>query len=268
LTVSTLASPDWTLEETVLNYASSGVKGIDFRGIKKELDITAIPEFGQDLQHTLEMLRAHGLSMPCLNTSVTLMTLDAGKWTLFLQEAERYVRLASATGTPYLRIFGGLIPKEFSRSRALELARKHLAEVIEKTRGTQCRVLVETHDDWSSSAEILSLLEPFSTDPVAVLWDLDATHRKGEAPEQVVASLGKRIGHVHVKDGLSIDGRHEPKLLGDGDVPIVASVNALERLGYDGWYCLESEKRWEPSAAEPSVCIPQFVSFMSQFGRS
>ncbi|HMB94656.1 MAG TPA: hypothetical protein VKK61_01320, partial [Tepidisphaeraceae bacterium] len=54
------------------------------------------------------------------------------------------------------------------------------------------------------------------------------------------------------------------KLLGDGDLPLKQSCIALREGGYDGWICLETEKRWQAEAPEPQVSIPQFAQFMGE----
>ena len=52
-------------------------------------------------------------------------------------------------------------------------------------------------------------------------------------------------------------------LLGEGDLPLKAMVVAMRRIEYDGWVCLETEKRWNPQEApEPEESLPQFVHFM------
>src|SRR5687768_1457440 len=104
LAISTLACPEWSLDQIVAACRSSGIEGIDFRGIGKELDITGLPEFNEGLDATLRKLRDLGIAMPCLNTSVRLIEPDAGQWIAMLEEVQRYARLAARCATQYLRI--------------------------------------------------------------------------------------------------------------------------------------------------------------------
>jgi L-ribulose-5-phosphate 3-epimerase len=85
----------------------------------------------------------------------------------------------------------------------------------------------------------------------------------GERPEQFVASLGDRVGHVHLKDaafpplrerlmGRRLRTRLLPRpaavIPGDGALDIRRVRSALEDVGYEGVVTLEHEGA-EPSAA-------------------
>lgn len=91
-----------------------------------------------------------------------------------------------------------------------------------------------------------------------VRWCLDTGHLLigGYDPAQFVGDAGERVRHVHLKDvndevadalgrgrrtlqQATGDGLFCP--LGQGAAPISDTVQALERLGYDGWYVLEQD---------------------------
>jgi inosose dehydratase len=99
-----------------------------------------------------------------------------------------------------------------------------------------------------------------------VHWCLDTGHLLigGYDPAKFVIDAADRIVHAHLKDvrgdiatrvgrgELSIragvvDGLFCP--LGEGDVPIRETVDALETAGYNGWYVLEQDT--DLGAAEP-----------------
>jgi sugar phosphate isomerase/epimerase len=262
LCFSTLACPEWSLEQMVRAAADNGIEGIDFRGIQNEIDITRLPEFNQDLDQTLSLLRRHGLHMPCLNTSVTLVCPAQERWNMMLAEAQRYADLAGRTGTSFLRIFGGSVPKEMSRDEARNLARRHLRQLVHICQPAGCQVLLETHDAWKSSGEVLELLGEFEKHEVGCLWDVEHPHRRGESPADTAAGLGGFLRHVHVKDSVQHDGKSLPVLMGEGELPLRPFVQALKRIGYDAWICLEAEKRWVAAGPDPEGSIPQFARYM------
>jgi sugar phosphate isomerase/epimerase len=263
LTISTLACPDWTLAQILEACAAAGVGGVDFRGLGPEIDVTRLREFTLDLPLTLAEFRARGVAMPCFNTSVTLMVPSAQRWQEMLDEAHRYAQLAQRTGTPFMRIFGGAIPKGMSREEALGIAGRHLRQIskICKAHGTQ--PVLETHDAWSTSRAVRELLHEFAPDEAGVLWDVEHTCRAGEAPGETLEALGRYVRHVHVKDSVREGGKYIPKLLGEGELPLGDVMRALKRAGYDGWICLETERRWHPDdAPAPEVSVPHFARFM------
>jgi fatty-acyl-CoA synthase len=263
LTISTLACPDWTLAQILDACVSAGVGGVDFRGLGPEIDVTRLREFTLDLSLTLAEFRARGVAMPCFSTSVTLMSPSPQRWQEMLDEAHRYAQLAGRTGTPYLRIFGGAIPKGMTRDEALSTARRHLRQISKICKSHGTLPVLETHDAWSTSRAVRELLHEFDPAEAGVLWDVEHTCRAGEAPGETVESLGRYIRHVHFKDSVYEGGKYVPKLLGEGDLPLRDAVRALKAIGYDGWVCLETEKRWHPELAPaPEVSLPHFGRFM------
>ena len=250
------------MEQIASSAKAAGINGVDFRGLGEEIDITKLPAFNENLDSTLQMLHAHGLSMPCLNLSVTLVSPAPQRWQQMLDECHRAAQLASRTATKFLRIFGGGVPKEMSREEARAMAQRRLRQLVKICHQTGAQVILETHDDWATSQQVLELVHEFDPNEVGVLWDIEHPYRRGEAPVDTATALRRYIRHVHVKDSIRVDGKNRPRLLGEGELPIAQCLHVLREIGYDGWLCLETEKRWHAEAPEPEQSIPQFAQFM------
>ncbi len=112
-----------------------------------------------------------------------------------------------------------------------------------------------------TAADVTTVLERSD-----VRWCLDTGHLLvgGYDPAEFAADAGTRVAHVHLKDvhgdvvarvgsgELSLQDAVGAGLfcaLGDGDAPILDTVNALEAAGYRGWYVLEQDT--DLGAAEP-----------------
>jgi sugar phosphate isomerase/epimerase len=268
LSISTLSCPEWPLERIIAVAAENGIAGIEFRGLQKEIDVTRLIDFTVKLEKTLVILRHAGVSMPCLSTSVTLLAPAGRRWEAMIDECHRYAELAGAAATPFLRIFGGTPPSELSRAEALSLARRRLRQLIKMCRNFNVRPLVETHDEWSTSQQVLELFEGLTPQDAGVLWDVEHPFRRGESPEETVRQLGPFLAHVHFKDSVRVGERTRPTLLGQGEVPLDECVRALKDAGYSGWIGLETERRWYADAPEPEKSIPHFAAFMNQSVRS
>lgn len=264
LCISTLACPGWTLEQIIQALVQNGISGIDFRGLGSEIDITKLPAFTTHLDQTLGQLWQHSLSMPCLNTSITLVTPAADRWEMMLDECSRYSHLAARSQTKFLRIFGGSPTNHMDRDEARSLARRHLRQIVKICQSHQCIPLLETHDAWATGDEVLELLHEFSTGEVGALWDFEHSWRKGEPLSSSVEMLGKWVRHVHIKDSVRVEDKNLPRLLGEGQLPLVDVLKALKSISYSGWLCLETEKRWHPEAPEPEESIPQFARWMQE----
>ncbi len=263
LTFSTLACPAWTLEQIFSRAKEYGYQGVDFRGLLADVDITKSPDFDANLDRTIDLCRQNGLEMPCLNTSVTMVTPEPDRWDAMLAETQRYARIAGKAETRFLRVFGGAIPKGMTREEAVVLSQRHLRQVSKICQAHRCIPVLETHDAWTITEHFRPLLEGFDPGEAGVLWDLEHPFHNGEAPRDTAEGLKRFILYVHVKDSLEHDGKALPKLMGEGHVPVKESCEALKAIGYEGWYCLEAEKRWYPQdCPEPEITLPQYVTYM------
>ncbi|MCY2951209.1 MAG: sugar phosphate isomerase/epimerase [Planctomycetota bacterium] len=265
LCFSTLTCPNWSFPQIVGAAAAYGLHGIDLRGIGPEIDITKLALFDAELRATLELLWRHGLQLPCMNTSIALVTPAPERWEMMLDECHRYARLAERTGSRFLRIFGGTVLKGMTRGEATAMAQRHLRQLEKICSRHRCQVLLETHDAWATSEQVLELLDGMSPQEVGALWDIEHPCRRGETPHQTAKALRNYIMHVHLKDSIQRGPKTLPRLLGQGDLPVKHVIEALRAIGYDQWICLETEKRWHPQAApEPEQSLPQFVHYVRE----
>ena len=143
------------------------------------------------------------------------------------------------------------------------MAQRHLRQVIKICKPHGALPLVETHATWSTSGQLKELLHEFDPADVGVLWDVEHPYRSGESAGDTAQALRRFIRHVHFKDSSHAAGKSTPRLLGEGDLPLRDFVRALRAIDYDGWICLETEKRWHgETAPNPDASIPHFAQFM------
>jgi sugar phosphate isomerase/epimerase len=166
-----------------------------------------------------------------------------------VEHVECYCALAADLSCPYVRIFGG---QPESLAQAVRTARE-MADLAE-THGVA--LVLETHDDFSTGAQVAELLAEADHPALFALWDLHHPYRQGESPEATLAALGPWLRHVHVKDGLEDRGY---TLLGEGDIPVEKMLGLLDKFGYDGYLSVEWEKRWHPELPAPEVALAQYA---------
>jgi sugar phosphate isomerase/epimerase len=160
---------------------------------------------------------------------------------------------------------------EKGRADQLRAAARVLEASVPVARRLGVAIGVETHDDFSASSAVASLLalsDSEGTDPewVGAVWDSHHPHRVGESPADVYANLGRRILLAQVKDARRTPGGDwELVLLGEGEVPVREMLGRLASGGYRNWISVEWEKRWHPEIAEPEVALPQYRRVLAEW---
>ena len=187
----------------------------------------------------------------CLDTSIELARP-------FERDLPAALELASEWGAPAVRVFGG-------EAGALDDMVLRLESALDRAEQLGVTVALETHDSFSSAVLVGELLRRVGRSSFAALWDVHHPYRVGESPQEVLRALGPRIHLVHVKDARRRDDDWELVPLGDGDVPVRASIDALRAAGYDGWLAVEWEKRWHPELDEPEVALPRDLATLKRW---
>lgn len=265
---STLGAPKWTWLQTLDFAAAHGFAAVELRGILDQMDLSKVPEFQPDrLAQTKRELADRGLAVSDLGASINLHEQDQAKRAAAMAETRRFIDLASAMGSPYVRVFGNEYPKGMERKAVLEYIGAGLRELGDYGRPRNVTVILESHGAFADSPTLLELMRLADSPNVALLWDAHHTYVGGEHPETTVAQLGKWIRHTHLKDSVAAGKDRTYVLTGRGEVPVKRQVEALARAGYTGFYSFEWEKRWHPEIAEPEVAIADFAAVASGYLR-
>jgi sugar phosphate isomerase/epimerase len=122
--------------------------------------------------------------------------------------------------------------------------------------------VLETHDDFAAGATVAATLARVSSPFVGALWDTHHPYRMGESTAETMALLGDRLRHVHIKDSRRRGDGWDLVLLGEGEVPVAEILHAIQASGYDGWYCVEWEKKWHPEILDPEIALPQHAEVL------
>ncbi|MDM5201009.1 sugar phosphate isomerase/epimerase family protein [Fictibacillus enclensis] len=267
LAFTTLGCPDWNLETMISRAVQHGYQGIDFRGYLGEMEIYRLPEFSTKLEETRDRFREASLEIPCFSSSVRLFTESTEQREKYLAELKQYADLCEYFGTPFIRVFGGLIGDR-EKEEAITIAAENTAEYLKVFEGLPVTLLLETHDDWTGCQVVQELLSRVNSPQLEVLWDVHHPYRTiGEEPEQTWNVLGDRIRYTHWKDSY-VKKEHKRGyqlcLLGEGDIPLYRMYRLLKDQGYEGYFTLEWEKVWCPEIEKPEIAFKQYADFMKQ----
>ncbi len=257
LAFSTLGCHEWTAGQIVDAARASGFEGVELRHYSGSLDLpevlAAFP--GGPVAFRRQFERA-GIEICCLDTSVVLSSPGTST-----ADAEQMMELALAVGAPFIRVFGGDVQEGETRENCLRRAADKLARLGRRAAQRDLRVLLETHDAFSTGQQVAELLGLAEDCGVGALWDLHHPVRLGESPDETARFIASRTYHTHVKDSAK-DGGYT--LLGEGHIPLDALVRQLHQVGYTGYLCLEWERAWHPELAPPQVAFPQAARYLSE----
>ena len=267
LAFSTLGCPAWEWPK-ILDFAESqGFSAVELRGLMGSMDLPSRPEFAPErIAQSKKEVAAHGLKIANIGSSSALHDADPAKHAQQIADAKRFIDLASALGSPYVRVFGNEIkgPKE----EVLARVAAGLHELGEYAGPRGVTVIIESHGDFVESPTLKEVLTRADSPHVALLWDAHHTFADGhEQPEFTVKELGSWIRHTHLKDSVPAGKERKYVLAGRGDVPIQRQIQALRKIGYKGYYCFEWEKAWHPDLEEPEVAFADYVKVVGPYLR-
>lgn len=269
LAFSTLGCPDWTFQQIVDFASKHGYKGLELRGIKRQMDLTKCDEFStpERIAATLSVMEEKGLKFINLGASANMHFHEGPEKEKSMAEAMAFIDLAQKINCPFVRVFPNKFPKEREREQTIQTVAENLLTLGEYAKSRKVIVLLETHGDFSASDDILKVMKLANHSNIALVWDIaNMWTITKESPALVYQKLKKYIRHTHIKDAKITGDKLQYTLLGQGDVPIFEAIDILYKDGYKGYYSFEWEKLWHPEIAEPEIALADFpVAFSTHF---
>ncbi len=266
---STLGCPAWDWKR-ILEFAHQhGFTAIELRGLQGNMDLPSNQLFAPDrIAQTRKEIASSKLRIACVSSSANLYMEAGDARAKQLADARRFIDLASALGSPYVRVFGGKaesdkapVPDDATKARVAA----GLRELGEYAGPHNVTVIIESHDHFTSSATLKDVLHAANSEHAGLLWDAHHTFAtSNEDPEFTVKELGPWIRHTHLKDSTGSGEDRKYVLTGTGNVPIERQIKALQSIGYKGFYCFEWEKVWHPDIADPEIAIADFARVVGQ----
>ncbi|GHM99158.1 sugar phosphate isomerase [Cytophagales bacterium WSM2-2] len=266
LSFSTLGCPDWTFKQIADFAARQYYQGLEIRGIKRQLDLTQCPEFSKtNIPSTLQLMRDNNLKFADLGSSATLHFSEPVERKKNIDEGKKFIDLAHELSCPNVRVFPNLFPKDQEKKATIDLIVKGLLELGEFAKGSDVNVLIESHGDLLSIADLEEVMKAATHPNVGMIWDVTnmwiKTH---ESPKAAYERLKTYIRHTHIKDAKMVGEKIVYTRLGQGKVPIFEAIDILLKDGYKGYYSFEWEKLWHPELEEPALAIAEYARVMKK----
>lgn len=230
----TFSTPSLSLAEVLAT-----AKGYGFDGVEPRLD--AKHAHGIEVAATAagraairDQAARSGIALCCLATSIKYA--DPAAEVAMLQQTHERIDLAADVGAPVIRVFGGGLPKEFPRDKAIDQVVKCLSAVADHAAERKVTVCMETHDDWCDPVHVAAVLSRVNHPAIACNWDVMHPVRMGFASvEQSFKLLQCWIRHTHLHDG--VGGKQQLKMvpIGEGEIDHRPFVKLLKSIGYQGF---------------------------------
>ena len=264
---STLGCPGWPWAKVLEQATALGYAAIELRGVGGEMDLPRLPEFAPSrLAETRREVASRGLVISDLGASARMHEKERAAREAQLDEGRRFIDLAQALGVRYVRMFGDKVPEGETKDEVLKRVVAGFQDMAAYAAKTGVTVLIESHGDFTRSADLVHILQAVGSPHFQLLWDAHHTFvAGGEAPADTFAALGPWVRHTHLKDSRPRDGGRRYVLTGTGEVPVRDQVKVLARAGYPGFYAFEWEKKWHPEIEEPEVALPHFARVMAEY---
>jgi sugar phosphate isomerase/epimerase len=258
-----MTTPRWSLEQDLQRYADAGIPAIGVNWQK--LNDDAVPTDVAQIRQS--RLRVSSIGWCGGFTGAGQTYRDA------LFDGRRKLRVAGQIGASTLVVIPGPQSTHI-RKHAARLTADALADLCEAAEGSSVQIgLQPMHDlfrgTWSfvhSIDESLAILDRVG-DPRAKLCF--GTYHLWQEPDLLrrAAEIVHRIASVQLSDWRDPPRCENDRLLpGDGCIPLVEIVEALESAGYRGWYEMEiwSRDLWKQDHVDLiDECVRRFDQFQS-----
>ena len=201
---------------------------------------------------TRRYLISKSLQIPCVNTVNDFTTPE------FIREFNECVTVALNLGIEFIGIH--------TKNANMDEAAEALSMILDIVGERKVTVLVETADAYAGTLHLRDLLNRFSDDRLAALWDMHTTTVVAkEDAEETITNLGAYVKHVHIHDFRRNGQEIRPELIGEGGLPMQDLVNALRSVNYDGFVSLEWNPEWIAGLEDIEIILTHFENAMRPY---
>src|SRR5579859_3239818 len=262
------AAPQWSLAELITAATAYGYDGIELRvewGHRHGLELDSSQATRREAR---QRCRDAGVGLSCLALGTRFNLPTAEERQASAEQAKQYSGLAADLGAPFLRVFGGPMP----RGATMQTVRDDVAEALrcaaDLTRDSGVIVCLETHDDFHMAEDVAACLDKAGADNLGAVWHAAHHVRRGVDVDQGYALLRDRIRHCHLQE-LPAPGRPAveadlPIPLGEGDGHILRSMQLLHRDDFQGYLSVEGGNR-SGDPRDPNPVLAQYGGGLREY---
>ncbi len=255
LAFSTVATPDWTLEQVAAQAKVMGYDGVELRTLGAGSGQLACDPVHSDPRKVKFLFREAGIELVCLSTSVSLHSRAVGEGHRDSALTVEAMQWAAELGCAFVRVFVNRIDPGESRQSVMGRVAERLGPLAEKAADLNVQLLLENSGSFATAKPWWWLLNLIDSPMLGLSWNLANAAAAGEGPAVSLPMLNSRIRLVKVKDAQIGEGSGFVPL-GEGSVEIEHSVRRLLGIGYAGYLSVEWDRLWLPSLTPAQEYLP------------
>lgn len=264
---SNLACPEWSFQEVIGKAVEYGYDGVEIRLLDGEV---IAPDLDRHKRHEMvQLARDSGVGLIGIGASTRFAMANVEEQRQNERNLISYLELSADMEIPMVRTFGGPSGIKHLGLQQLKDCVNRVAEslnrVAPRAEELGVDVLLETHDEFSSSYMVRDTLDLVQSPRIGALWDIHHPYRMDEAVNETYENLKGRLRHVHLKDASRNGEGWDLVLFGRGEVPVQSIVSMLKQDGYDDYLTIEWEKKWHPEIEAADVALPQHISILKNY---
>ncbi len=193
------------------------------------------------------VLERHGMFASALTANNDFVQLDPRAIQQQVDRMQKVAQLAQALGTSILRTEGGQPKAGVPEDRWAEAIAGCLKACLPFCQEMGIRMAVDNHGYVTNDPRVLLKALELADSPYAGS-NLDTMNlRWWGNPVEALPSIYKAVApyvlHTHMKDGTGVRAEYRGAVLGQGEIPLEAAIEALVAAGYRGVWCAEWEGR-------------------------
>lgn len=261
--VSTLAFPGYKVEEGLRISSKIGLDGVDIR--VEEDEHIPVGLAVEERKRLLKYASSLGLVFPGVYGYVgeNLVSANPRIRDEEINSIKAYVDLAVDLRAEYVRLFPGTPERtEENIQRFVRSCRKVANYALDK----DVVVGLENHGELAHEGKLCRrLIEEIGLDNVKIIFDPANLQRFGLDPVKEGREMWDYIGYIHLKDWKWKDRKRielQAVLVGEGEVNISGVIDLVQKRGYEGWLCLEYEKKWHPELPDPEQGLSRSLDYI------
>ena len=261
MSFTTIACPDWTLEQIAKNARGMGYDGVqlcvdraDGKHIHPDMSI-------QEARAVGALFRSESVEIMGLWGFTRFMHADSSKFAENQAEMRKLLALAEAMNAKTIRTYGGAIPTgvdpEVMKDKMAGTLRPLANEAHE--RGIQIGLYV--YDDWASGKSQHDMIQRVGSPGLGSIYDTyPAFTFSGEPWHVTYNQIKDHLCYTLLSDGyFGADNLHHYVFLGAGNLPMREVVEGLKAGGYGKFLSFKWQKKWDESLIGPEHVLPHVL---------